>query len=86
MAPSEVQARADFFLEAMRLSRGQVYLSSFDLSEVEGRLEQPFKPILRLAAPVFDARSQRRGVVLIRYAGEELITRLPWSVPVRSAA
>ncbi|QDV71579.1 Signal transduction histidine-protein kinase BarA [Rosistilla carotiformis] len=57
----------DYFLKASTLARGQMYLSAIDLNVEHGRVEQPFRPMLRLAMPIFDDAGTRRGVCVINY-------------------
>ena len=61
--------------QAMRLDRGQVYLSPLDLNVEGGVVEQPRKPVLRFATPVFDAQGRRQGLVVLNYLGERLLDR-----------
>jgi PAS domain S-box-containing protein len=42
-----------YFRDVMRLARGQLYISPLDLNMEHGVVERPFKPVIRLAMPVF---------------------------------
>jgi signal transduction histidine kinase/ActR/RegA family two-component response regulator/PAS domain-containing protein len=53
-----------------------MYISAFDLNVENGQIEQPIKPTLRFAVPVFDTLGQRRGVYTVNYLGGPLIARL----------
>ena len=70
-----------FFREAWRLPPGGIYQSAFDLNMENGRIEEPIKPTLRFATPVTDAAGRKRGVYVINYLGEELLTHLRQTVP-----
>lgn len=59
--------------QALRLGDGQVYLSPLDLNVEGGEVEQPIKPVLRFATPVFDSEGQRRGLVVLNYLGDRLL-------------
>lgn len=74
----ELQNKADryYFTESMQLPAGAFYLSRFDLNQEGGIIEQPFKPMLRAAMPVFDSAGQGRGVVVLNYLGKILLDRL----------
>jgi signal transduction histidine kinase/CheY-like chemotaxis protein len=65
-----------FFLEAMRLATGQLYISALDLNQYNGVIEQPPKPTIRFAEPIFDPAARRRGVVVINYLGAYLLDNL----------
>ncbi|MCP4492558.1 MAG: diguanylate cyclase [Gammaproteobacteria bacterium] len=65
-----------YFKETLGLSKGEVFVSPFDLNVENGKIEIPFKPMIRLGTPVFDNNGNKRGVVLINYFGEDLIQGL----------
>ncbi len=79
----ELQNKADrpYFQRANVLPAGQFFVSSFDLNEENGRIEEPLKPCLRLAAPVFDATGHRRGIYVINILAESYFTRLQLFTP-----
>lgn len=81
--PGELQNKADrgYFREAIRLPPGGLYLSAMDLNIEHGRIEQPLKPMLRFAAPVFDSAGRQRGAYVINYEAGGLITRLQQTIP-----
>ncbi len=78
-----LQNKADryYFQKANALGAGQIYVSTIDLNVENGAIEQPLKPMLRLAMPVFDAKGQRRGIYVINYLVENSIQRLRDFVP-----
>jgi len=71
-----VKAQRPFFIEAMRLAPGQLYISAFDLNKSNGVIEQPLTPTMRFAEAIFDAGGRRRGVVVINYLGSYLLDYL----------
>jgi signal transduction histidine kinase len=75
---SELQAKADryYFSGAMRLDRGEVFVSAFDLNVEHGQIERPLKPTLRFATPVFDGAGAKRGVLVLNYLGAALLDKL----------
>lgn len=75
---AQLQNKAEryFFVETMNLSAGDYYLSRFDLSLDYGAIEEPYKPTLRGATPVFGQAGERRGIVLLNYLGSALLNRL----------
>lgn len=55
-----------YFKEGMKLNKGETYISDIDLNEENGKVEIPFKPMIRLATPVFDNANQSiKGVIVI---------------------
>ena len=74
--PSEVlqdKSRRYYFREAMALDKGEIYFSPLDLNIEHGKIERPFKPMIRLATPVFNKEGKKRGVVVLNYFGVDLI-------------
>ncbi len=43
-----------YFDEAITLNEGEIFISPFDLNVEHGAIEQPQKPMIRFATPVFD--------------------------------
>jgi len=76
--PDELQAKGDrYYVEsALRLGPGEVFVSRFDLNVEHGRVERPIKPVIRFAAPVFDASGERRGILVLNYLGDRLLSFL----------
>jgi PAS domain S-box-containing protein len=64
-----------YVAKALRLNHGQVYLSPLDLNIEDGVIEQPIKPVLRFATPVFDIAGRRQGLVILNYLGDRLLER-----------
>ena len=70
------QAQHYYFVETMNLPQGAFYLSRFDLNTDSGTVEQPLKPTLRGAEPIFDGEGKRRGILVLNYLGQVLLQRL----------
>jgi methyl-accepting chemotaxis protein len=61
------------FEEAQKLPKGEVVVSAVELKRDGNNLEEPHRPLLRYATPVFDAHSRRRGVLVIAVAVEPVL-------------
>jgi signal transduction histidine kinase/ActR/RegA family two-component response regulator len=74
--PNELQDKSSryFFMDTFKLNQGEVYVSPFDLNSEEGRLEIPYKPSIRFGTPVFDSAGSKRGILLLNYLGDYLLT------------
>jgi len=68
-----------YFRKTSTLGPGEIYVSAFDLDVEKGTLEEPFKPTVRFATPVFDATGRRRGVYVINYLVGGLVSHLEQS-------
>jgi diguanylate cyclase (GGDEF)-like protein/PAS domain S-box-containing protein len=73
--PSRLRDKASrsYFRAANQLGRGEIYVSPIALSTQRGKLEIPFKPIIRFSMPVFDGAGQRRGVLRFSYLCERML-------------
>ena len=77
--PAEkLQAKAHRYYtkEALALKPGEVSLSRFDLNMEHGQIEQPHKPVLRLATPLADEQGNKKGILVLNYLGEDIFARL----------
>lgn len=62
-----------FFRDMLRLGAGEIYTSPLDLSIEYGRIETPYKPILRFGTPMFDRAGKKQGFLMFSYLGQELL-------------
>lgn len=71
----ELQNLADsyYFKAAMKLKPGQIYISPLDLNVERGKVEVPFRPMLRIASPIQDRLGRPRGIVVLNIAARELL-------------
>lgn len=74
----ELQNKADRYYakETLKLDRGQVFVSPVDLNVELGAIEQPLKPTIRIGVPVFDARANKRGIIVINYLAQRVLDRI----------
>ena len=76
VAGKRLQNKADqaYFKEAIKRQAGEVYSSPLELKAVNGVLEVPHKPILRLAVAVADEQGEKRGIIVLNYLGDDMIS------------
>lgn len=65
-----------YFKDAYGLKRGEIFISPFDLNVEQGKIEQPLKPMIRFATPIFDRKDQKRGIIIFNYLGAHLIQNM----------
>lgn len=65
-----------YFKDSLKLHDGEIYISILDLNIEHGEIELPYKPMIRLATPVFDEYGKKRGVVVLNYLAEHLLDGL----------
>lgn len=66
-------ASSYYFKEGMRLKPGEVYISPLDLNVEHGKVETPFKPMLRLAMPMHGADGGARGLLVLNVAASRVL-------------
>jgi len=73
---SQLQDKHDryFFIEAMRVDVGTIYISPLDLNMDNGQIEQPYKPTIRVATPIFDINNSARGILIININARDMLT------------
>ncbi len=65
-----------YFHEVARLDAMSIHVTPFELNIENGKLERPFKPVIRLAIPVADSRGRKQGFVVLNYLGQRLLNRI----------
>lgn len=75
--PEQLQNKKNryYFEAAMTLSNNQFWYSNFDLNIEHGQIEQPIRPTLRVASPVF-LGEERRGFIIANINTTELFEQL----------
>ncbi len=65
-----------YFKDAVKLERGDVFVSPFDLNKERGAVSVPHKPMIRFATPVFNSAGEKGGLLLFNYFGARIQRRL----------
>ncbi len=65
-----------YFKEGSKLNYGQLYLSQINLNRENGEIEIPYKPVIRVVAPIFDVNKKKIGVVVINFKMDHILDRL----------
>jgi diguanylate cyclase (GGDEF)-like protein len=75
---TELQSKKNryYFNDTFILNRGEIYVSPFDLNIEKGEIEKPLKPVIRFGTPVFDNLGRKRGVIVLNYLGNKLISSI----------
>lgn len=71
----QMQNKADryYFIETMKIERGDIYVSPLDLNVELGKIEVPYKPVMRFATPVYDADNNKRGILILNYLANRML-------------
>lgn len=74
----KLQNKSDryYFKKTIKLNKGEIYISPFDLNIENQAIEQPLKPMIRYASPVFDLNGEKQGIIVINYLGNKVLSRI----------
>lgn len=78
IATTQLQDKSDryYFRDSILLPAGHIYLSPLDLNVENGTIEAPYKPVIRVAAPLFESgRQQSAGILVLNYLAARLLNR-----------
>ncbi|MCT7956174.1 methyl-accepting chemotaxis protein [Laspinema palackyanum] len=63
---SQLQNKAtdDYFIETMKLSSGEIFVSQVNLNRENGEIEVPHIPVIRYSTPIYSASGEKKGIVI----------------------
>lgn len=67
------KAGRDYFSNTIKLSQGEIFISPLDLNREHGKLQIPYKPMIRYGRPVFDSTGRKKGIIVLNYLGDRLL-------------
>lgn len=62
-----------YFKDIFKLDSGEIFISPLDLNIENGKIEQPIKPMLRVATPVYDKNGIKQGIILFNYLAKNML-------------
>ena len=62
-----------YFTDTFACESGELFISPLDLNMEKGKIEIPFKPMIRFGTPVLDNENKKQGIILFNYLGEKLL-------------
>ncbi len=76
--PDKLENKSDrfYFTGSVSLAPGKVYVSPMQLEFENKIVITPYRPIIRIATPIFDDHARRRGVLVVTVAANELLARI----------
>ncbi|TQI71326.1 signal transduction histidine kinase [Gramella sp. Hel_I_59] len=70
------KSKNGYFQKTIALDSGALYVSPLNLNNEFGKVEKPYKPVIRGSAPLFSGNGHRLGIVVINYDAKELLKSL----------
>ena len=80
IAPLQEKKSRQYVIDGLQLKLGQVYLSPIELNKEYGKIEIPYKPVMRAVAPIFDVDYHPLGIVVINFRMKEILDNLKYKV------
>ncbi|MEM8571827.1 MAG: ATP-binding protein [Pseudomonadota bacterium] len=76
VADAELQQKGSspYFLEALAIGAGDVYQSPIELHVELGRIQEPYKPVIMMATPVFTDQDEIYGMVVVNLSASAVLT------------
>jgi len=62
----ENNATQPWYSETIKLKSGQVYISNLDLNTTQGKIDEPYVPVLRYATPIYTQSGDLTGVMVLK--------------------
>ncbi len=70
------KSQRNYVKKGLSLKPGQVYLSQIDFNKEYGVVEQPYKPVIRAVAPIYDTSDNKIGIVVINFKMKRILDQL----------
>lgn len=73
---TELQYKGDryYFKDSIALEYDNVYISTLDLNVENGEIEEPIKPMIRFATPIFGEDEALKGILIINYTSDYFVS------------
>jgi len=68
----ESQISSEYYEDIQKIPEGEIYVSEMDLNRVNGAVEIPSKPVIRIATPIYYG-GEYKGFLIINYFGSEIL-------------
>ena len=69
----QYKGNRSYFTELLNTKPGRIYVSTLDLNIEHGKIQEPWKPTIRLGSAVFNKNDQFTGVLLINLDAREIL-------------
>jgi methyl-accepting chemotaxis protein len=54
----------EYFKETINMRQGEIYISPINLNRENEKIETPHIPVIRFATPIYNAKGQKRGILI----------------------
>ena len=75
----------DYFKEALKLKKGEFYISPMSLNIENGVIEKPFIPVVRYSTPIINANGEIKGVLVLNYNASYILDAIDTTMELDDA-
>ncbi len=65
-----------YFKETIKIPKGYIYVSPFDLNIEHNKIEQPLKPMIRFGTPIYSSEGSLKGIIILNFFGSKILQHL----------
>lgn len=76
----QTKATRNYFIESAKSNRGQFYISDINLNREYGKLEYPYKSVIRLSLPIFSESGERYGMLIMNVNAQYMLSQMTQSL------
>ena len=70
------KSHRNYFKEALKLKKGEFYISEMTLNVEHGMIEKPYVPVVRYSSPVIDANGEIKGVIVLNLNAKYILNKI----------
>lgn len=77
VAENQLQNKADryYFTDAIDMNEESIFISPLDLNIENGLVEEPYKPVIRIATPLYGDDKQLKGIIILNYLADHMLEK-----------
>ena len=70
------KSHRDYFKEAIKLKKGEFYISDMTLNMEHGKIEKPIVPVVRYATPIINKNGEMKGVIVLNFNAYNILDEI----------
>jgi len=63
-----------YYTETIKLKEESVYVSPLDLNIEQGKIQIPYKPVIRISTPIYDNQGTLKGIIVLNYLADNMLS------------
>jgi len=66
----------DYFKKALKLKKGEIYISKMNLNIEHGKIEIPYIPVVRYSTPLINKNGELKGVLVLNFNAQYILNEI----------